>query len=178
MNITATHYLIIDDDEIFAEVLQRALQRRELSTAIAHNGKQALQQARSTRPTHVVLDLKLGRESGLALIEPLLTINPQTRILLLTGYASIPTAVEAIHRGAANYLPKPANAEQILAAFDPSNEAASTEVTEPPSLRRLEWEHIQRVLSDNDGNISASARALGMHRRTLQRKLQKRPSRK
>ena len=178
MNAAPAHYLIVDDDEIFAEVLQRALQRRERSTAIAHNGEQALQQARLNTATHVVLDLKLGRESGLNLIAPLLALNPKTRILLLTGYASIPTAVEAIHRGAANYLPKPANAQQILAAFDPSNETNSTEVTEPPSLRRLEWEHIQRVLADNDGNISASARALGMHRRTLQRKLQKRPSRK
>ncbi len=171
------HYLIVDDDETFAQVLERALQRRKLSTALAHNGAQALQQARARAASHIVLDLKLGRESGLNLIEPLLAINPDAHILLLTGYASIPTAVEAIRRGARNYLPKPANAQQILAAFDPDTATTTADAVEPPSLRRLEWEHIQRVLADNDGNISASARALGMHRRTLQRKLQKRPSR-
>ena len=171
------YYLIVDDDTTFTAVLQRALHRRELATEVAHSSTQALASARKQSPSHVVLDLKLGAESGLALIEPLLAISPEARILLLTGYASIPTAVEAMRRGAINYLPKPANAQQILAAFEPSATAPDIPA-DPPSLRRLEWEHIQRVLTENDGNISASARALGMHRRTLQRKLQKRPARK
>lgn len=171
----SAQYLIVDDDETFASVLQRALLRRGLAAAIAHNHAQALSQARSLRPSHVVLDLKLGTESGLELLEPLLAMHPQTRILLLTGYASIPTAVEAMRRGAVNYLPKPADADQILAAFDPETSPPAGIPEDPPSLRRLEWEHIQRVLAENNGNISATARALGMHRRTLQRKLQKRP---
>lgn len=169
-------YLLIDDDEIFAGVLQRALARRGHAVAIAHTITQALEEARALAPERVVLDLKLGHESGLELIEPLLKIGSGMQILLLTGYASIPTAVEAMRRGAINYLPKPADADQILAAFDPDAAAPADVPQDPPSLRRLEWEHIQRVLAENDGNISATARALGMHRRTLQRKLQKRPS--
>ena len=168
-------YLIVDDDEVFCGVLQRALTRRDFEADIAHNQQQALQQARRAPPSHVILDLKLGSESGLDLIEPLMNLRPAPSILLLTGYASIPTAVEAMRRGAVNYLPKPADADQILAAFNPDNSTAVDVPTDPPSLRRLEWEHIQRVLAENNGNISASARALGMHRRTLQRKLQKRP---
>ncbi|MGB1581407.1 MAG: response regulator transcription factor [Nevskiales bacterium] len=173
-----THYLIIDDDETFCSVLQRAFSRRGYEASVAHNIEQALQQARSKPPSHVVLDLKLGNESGLDLLEPLNKLQPDACILLLTGYASIPTAVEAMRRGAINYLPKPADADQILAAFDPDSSQAIDAAPEPPSLRRLEWEHIQRVLAENNGNISASARALGMHRRTLQRKLQKRPTQK
>lgn len=172
--MTESHYLIVDDDTTFCRVLERALARRGLSVSTAHDGKGALDTARRNQPTHVVLDLKLGNESGLELIEPLLQSNPGLRILLLTGYASIPTAVEAVRRGAVNYLPKPAEVDAILAAFDPQTTPAELP-QDPPSLRRLEWEHIQRVLADHDGNISAAARALGMHRRTLQRKLMKRP---
>lgn len=170
------HYLIVDDDPVFCSVLERALRRRKLSVVIATDSENALAAVRQQTPSHVVLDLKLGNSSGLDLIEPILETNRQTRILLLTGYASIPTAVEAVRRGAVNYLPKPANADSILAAFEP--DASTPDIPEdPPSLRRLEWEHIQRALSEHEGNISAAARALGMHRRTLQRKLQKRPVR-
>ena len=172
------HYLLIDDDPSFTAVLQRAFLRRELSTAIAHSSAAAIEEATQQAPSHVVLDLKLGRESGLDIIIPLLEINPKARILLLTGYASIPTAVEAIRRGACNYLPKPADANQILAAFTPDFPASLDIPTDPPSLRRLEWEHIQRILNEQNGNISSTAKALGMHRRTLQRKLQKYPVRK
>ncbi len=168
------HYLIIDDDLTFCQILERALQRRKLSVTTAVDPDAALAAAGNHPPSHVVLDLKLGQNSGLDLIEPLLRINPDSRILLLTGYASIPTAVEAIRRGAMNYLPKPADADRILAAFHPEARRPVLP-NDPPSLRRLEWEHIQRVLTEHNGNISAAARALGMHRRTLQRKLQKRP---
>lgn len=112
------------------------------------------------------------------LIPGLLALEPATRILVLTGYASIATAVEAIKLGAVNYLPKPADADQIVAALAATGGAAGAAINQRPlSVNRLEWEHIQRVLRDNDGNISATARQLGMHRRTLQRKLAKRPVR-
>ena len=168
------HYLIIDDDPVFCRVLERAFLRRNLSVSSANDPDGALHLAHQQAPSHVVLDLKLGTHSGLDLIQPLLDIQPETKILLLTGYASIPTAVEAVRRGAINYLSKPADADDILAAFKP--DASTPEIPEdPPSLKRLEWEHIQRVLNEHEGNISAAARALGMHRRTLQRKLQKKP---
>lgn len=172
--MTDKHYLIVDDDPVFCRVLERAISRRGLSITTASDAASALRGAQKQTPSHIVLDLKLGQSSGLDLIEPLLAINPAARILLLTGYASIPTAVEAVRRGAVNYLPKPADVDSILAAFEPI--ASLPDIPDdPPSLKRLEWEHIQRVLTEQGGNISAAARALGMHRRTLQRKLQKRP---
>jgi two-component system response regulator RegA len=127
----------------------------------------------------VVLDLNLGGSSGLALVEPLLRLNPDCRIVVLTGYASIATAVDAIKLGAIQYLSKPVAVETILGAFDSDDQpnVEDSPVAEPLSVDRLEWEHIQRVLRENDGNISATARALRMHRRTLQRKLAKRPVR-
>jgi two-component system response regulator RegA len=127
-----------------------------------------------------VLDLKLGEESGLALIPELLEIRPELRILLLTGYASIATAVEAIKRGAWDYLAKPVDADQVVQALrggGHADEEAAAPVFAAPPLKRLEWEHIQRVLAECDGNISEAARRLGLHRRTLQRKLSKRPVR-
>jgi two-component system response regulator RegA len=127
----------------------------------------------------VVLDLNLNGSSGLALIPQLLAINPACRIVVLTGYASITTAVDAIKLGAVQYLAKPVEIEAILAAFESDDDPDLDLVApdEPLSVDRLEWEHIQRVLNENDGNISATARALKMHRRTLQRKLSKRPVR-
>jgi len=126
----------------------------------------------------VVLDLSLGGTSGLALIEPLLDINPDCRIVVLTGYASIATAVDAIKLGAVQYLAKPVEVDAIVAAFDAAERPETAELPEiePLSVDRLEWEHIQRILREHEGNISATARALKMHRRTLQRKLSKRPA--
>jgi two-component system response regulator RegA len=123
-----------------------------------------------------VLDLRLAADSGLRLIAPLKAARPAMRILLLTGYASIATAVEAIKLGAVHYLAKPAGIEEILLALGrEEGDAAVAPAEEPMSVDRLEWEHIQKVLAENDGNLSATARALKMHRRTLQRKLAKRP---
>ena len=168
--------LLVDDDVTFCAVLQRAFERRSFSVAVAHNADEALGTANEFRPTHAVVDLKLGGDSGLHLIKPFLSINPDMRIVVLTGYGSISTAVKAIKRGAANYLAKPVDVNTILAAFRGEEQEASEELTPNPlSLGRLEWEHIQRVLQEHGGNISATARSLGMHRRTLQRKLQKRP---
>jgi two-component system response regulator RegA len=126
----------------------------------------------------VILDLRLATESGLHLIAPMKSAWPLARILLLTGYASIATAVEAIKLGATHYLAKPAGVEEILAALGRAEGDADAELPEAPlSVDRLEWEHIQKVLAEHDGNLSATARALKMHRRTLQRKLAKRPVR-
>ena len=173
--------LLIDDDETFARVLARALGARGFSVSTAHDAVSALSLLRREHPSHCVLDLKLGADNGLALIPQLLAIAPNLRILLLTGYASIATAVEAIKRGAHDYLAKPVDADAIVRALrdDDAAEAdpsASANEHAPP-LRRLEWEHIQRVLVESEGNISEAARRLGLHRRTLQRKLAKHPVR-
>lgn len=171
--------LLVDDDPTFSHVLARALNKRGYATATAHDGAQALQIAAAQRPRGAVVDLKLADESGLALIDALKQQLPELKIVMLTGYASIATAVEAVKLGATHYLCKPASVDEILAAFDLVAGNPAVPVPEqPPSVDRLEWEHIQKVLQDNAGNISATARALGMHRRTLQRKLAKRPVRR
>ena len=125
-----------------------------------------------------VVDLKMPGGSGLDVLESLLEIDPSTRVVILTGYGSIATAVDAVRLGAVNYLPKPADADDILAAFDrgekPPQHRTDLEF-DAPSLARAEWEHINRVLADCGGNISEAARRLGIHRRTLQRKLEKYP---
>lgn len=170
--------LVIDDDETFAQILAATLARHGYRTDYALNCTRALDQARQATPDHAVVDLRIGQESGLTLIGDLLALNPDMHILILTGYASIATAVEAIKLGAAHYLTKPADSQDILKALhkrEPDPEVPPP--GRPLSVRRLEWEHLQKVLLDHDGNISATARALGMHRRTLQRKLAKRPVR-
>jgi two-component system response regulator RegA len=170
-------YLIVDDDEIFGSVLQRALQRRGLYSVVAKDIFSALQQAEQYNCSHAIIDLKLAQESGLTLIRELKKGSPNLQIVMLTGYSSISTAVEAIKLGAINYLCKPADADEILAAFniEIQNSNNAEILYAPLSIERLEWEHIQKILQENQGNVSATARILGMHRRTLQRKLQKRP---
>jgi two-component system response regulator RegA len=172
--------LVVDDDPAFNAVLTRALVRRGFAAAGALSAEAALAIAQREAPARVVLDLNLGDVSGLDLIKPLLEANPACRIVVLTGYASIATAVDAIKLGAVQYLAKPVEVEAILAAFADHDSAAPVAPFErtPLSVDRLEWEHIQRVLHEHEGNISATARALNMHRRTLQRKLMKRPVKK
>lgn len=187
--VDATPFLVIDDDEVFSGTLARALTRRGYAVQVAHNGATALALAARTPFAYITLDLHLGppadaagtaqAESGLHLVAPLRAALPDARILVLTGYASIATAVAAVKQGADEYLAKPANVDSILTALmagisEDAAEAALEEPT-PLSVARLEWEHIQRVLTEHGGNISATARALNMHRRTLQRKLGKRP---
>ncbi|PKO86641.1 MAG: two-component system response regulator [Betaproteobacteria bacterium HGW-Betaproteobacteria-12] len=170
--------LVIDDDPSFNAILVRTLERRGHPAQGALDPASALDLARQSRAARVVLDLNLNGSSGLALIPELLAINPDCRIVVLTGYASIATAVDAVKLGAIQYLAKPVEIEAILAAFDddgPDFDVMAPD--EPLSVDRLEWEHIHRVLNENEGNISATARALKMHRRTLQRKLAKRPVR-
>ncbi len=168
--------LLVDDDPVFAQALARALRRRGHRVDLARDAETALALAALADFDAAVLDLRLAADSGLRLIAPLKVAQPELRILLLTGYASIATAVEAIKLGAVHYLAKPAGVEEILAAL--GRESGDAEVmtsVEPMSVDRLEWEHIQKVLAENEGNLSATARALKMHRRTLQRKLGKRP---
>ena len=172
----APHILVIDDDPAFNRVLVRALGQRGFTVFGAADPESALALAHQHEPEYVVLDLNIAGSSGLRLIEPLLAVNPDCRILVLTGYASIATTVDAIKLGATQYLAKPADVDAILKALSATEVVIDdTPSAAPMSVDRLEWEHIQRVLSENDGNISATARALKMHRRTLQRKLAKRP---
>lgn len=175
------HLLLVDDDAVFARVLERALNARGFDVCATTSLDEALMQLSADgglRPDFAVLDLNLGGASGLKLIGAVRQANPQCRILVLTGYASISTAVDAIKLGADQYLAKPTEVDTIVRALldaqapDPDDAGDST-----LSVSRLEWEHIQRVLAENGGNVSATARALKMHRRTLQRKLIKRPVR-
>lgn len=173
---TPEKLLIIDDDEMFCHVLSRSLTRRGYQVLVAQDADQALAVAAAEMPSMATLDLKLEESSGLKLLPELLRTLPKCRVVILTGYSSIATAVDAIKLGAVNYLCKPADADDVLAAFDREHGNPDTDVADnPPSVNRITWEHIQKVLQEHDGNISATARALGMHRRTLQRKLQKRP---
>jgi two-component system response regulator RegA len=177
---TQRSVLVVDDDRRFAITLAAALARRGYVAHVAHDAAAALATAQSQKPSAAVVDLKLGAEDGLTLIEPLRREHPELRIVVLTGYASIATAVKAIKLGADDYLAKPVTAAQVAAVLErrPTDAGGSEgEPREPMSPRRLEWEHIQRVLAEHDGNISATARTLRMHRRTLQRKLAKRPAR-
>ncbi len=168
------NYLLVDDDPVFSSVLAKVLVRRGYRALTATNGEQATAHCSEASIDRVVLDLKLERESGLSILQQLRAIQPDIEVVILTGYSSISTAVEAIKMGATNYLCKPAGADEIIAAFEKTADNVTVQDS-PPSVNRLEWEHIQRVLNENNGNISATARSLGMHRRTLQRKLQKRP---
>ena len=172
--------LFRSDDDVFSRVISRALVNRGYELFHAAEVDSAIVLIETDALDYAILDLNLGGHTSLKLIPVLKGRNPMIRILILTGYASIATAVEAIKLGADNYLAKPANADEIVSALveKPAGEAPSHDsnlAMESMSVRRLEWEHIQKILMENDGNISATARQLRMHRRTLQRKLQKRP---
>ena len=177
MNSSGKRILIIDDEEHFSQVLSRSLTRFGHNTTCANNAAQAIAASKLEPFDWISLDLRLGKDSGLSLISQLQLQNKEARIVILTGFASIPTAVEAIKLGAFNYLHKPATVKELLRAFEDNTEEEVTIEASPMSVERLEWEHIQRVLHEHEGNVSSTARVLGMHRRTLQRKLQKHPSR-
>lgn len=170
--------LLVDDDTTFCRVLGAALERRGFEVCVAHDASAAYGLAQADPPEYAVVDLKMPGASGLDLVAKLNALDPNTRIVVLTGYASIATAVEAIKLGAVQYLAKPADADQVVAGFGRAEGDASVAVDgRPLSVARLQWEHIQRVLLECSGNVSETARRLGMHRRTLQRKLAKRPAR-
>ncbi|HEU4382834.1 MAG TPA: response regulator [Anaeromyxobacteraceae bacterium] len=170
--------LLVDDDATLRERLARALRERGFQVVTAGGGAEALVRAREARPAAAVVDLRMPDMSGVQVLEALRALDPGMRVLMLTGYGSISTAVEATRRGAVGYLPKPADADEILAALAGPGAGPSPRTSETPSLARTEWEHIQRVLADCGGNVSEAARRLGIHRRSLQRKLQKYPPRR
>jgi two-component system response regulator RegA len=169
--------LLVDDDAVFVERLARAFRQRGYEVRTAHDAEQATALAREESPELAVVDLRMPGRSGLALVRELAGIDPSTKTLVLTGYGSIATAVEAIRLGAHDYVPKPADVDDLLVAFAraPGGARALTTEFHAPSLARAEWEHIQRVLVDCEGNVSEAARRLGIHRRSLQRKLQRYP---
>ncbi|MEI8256014.1 MAG: response regulator [Deltaproteobacteria bacterium] len=170
--------LIVDDDRPFREALSAAFTRRGYDVRTAASCDEARMVLETFTPERVTLDLRMPGESGLELIAELKRADPETAVVILTGYGSIPTAIEAVKRGAVDYLTKPVEPDQIEAAFEGRSSVAREDAAIAPSLDRVHWEHIQRVLADCGGNISEAARQLGMHRRTLQRKLQKLPSRR
>jgi two-component system response regulator RegA len=171
--------LVVDDDEVFRNRLARAFRDRGYDVVAAPSYEVALECARVESPEFAVVDLKMPGRSGLEVARDLKAIDPTTKILILTGYGSIATAVEAMRLGVAWYLQKPADADDILRAFsraaEPPLSGVPPEEFAAPSLERAKWEHIQRVLSDTGGNVSAAARQLGVHRRSLQRILDRRP---
>ena len=170
-------FAIIDDDHTFRTVLGRSLTRLDCQVSDYAHPQQLLSDTSQNSLDVILLDMQLEDDTGLKWIQTLRQSYPDSQIILLTGYASIATAVESIKLGADDYLAKPCTARDILNHIQENPTPTEAEQTEKVmSVNRLEWEHIQRVLQDHDGNISAAARALGMHRRTLQRKLQKKPA--
>jgi two-component system response regulator RegA len=170
--------LLVDDDETYCRVLKAALEKRNYEVLVANDVQGGIALAEQYLPEYAVIDLRIGHESGLELVKKLISLDDNTACVMLTGFASIATAVEAIKLGAVHYLTKPANADEILNALHKNEGDSTVSISENPlSVKRLEWEHLQKILMQHDGNISAAARALNMHRRTLQRKLEKRPVR-
>lgn len=175
--VGASSILLVDDTFVLRERLSMAMQQRGFRVETAGNYDEAIEVFR-TRPTELaVLDLRMPGKSGLELLRSLLQINPETRVIILSGFGSIPASIDAVRAGAVNFLSKPADADDILSAFVRGDSPSVPEgaIAFPaPSLARNEWEHIHRVLNDCGGNISEAARRLGIHRRSLQRKLRKR----
>lgn len=174
--------LIVEDDDVFRRRLAQAFADRGFEVREARDADEALEAARHDTPEFVVVDLRMPGRSGLDVVRELKALDAATSIVVLTGYGSIATALEAVRLGAQHYLTKPADVEAILAAFERRTDAAAPTPDAPipipmetPSLARVEWEHINRVLMDCNGNVSQAARVLGLHRRSLQRKLSKFP---
>jgi two-component system, response regulator RegA len=172
--------LVVDDDNSFRERLVRAFITRGLDAHGAHDAVEAMNRAKVLKPHRAVVDMRMPGKTGIELVKELTAYDAQIQVVVLTGYGSIATAVEAVRNGALDYLNKPVDTDQILSVFDrdDATEALPTPkevVDQTPSLARVEWEHIQRILLDCGGNISQAARKLGIHRRSLQRKLSKLP---
>ncbi|OAN60055.1 response regulator transcription factor [Sphingomonas sp. TDK1] len=172
--MTEHRLLIIEDDVVFARTLARSFERRGYTVEVLNGPEEVETRARAFVPTRAVVDLRLGGSSGLVCVKQLHDIDPTIRIVVLTGFASISTAVEAVKLGATNYLMKPANTDDVEAAFDRVDGDVETELkARPTSIKTLEWEHIHQTLADTNYNLSEAARRLGLHRRTLARKLDK-----
>jgi len=170
--------LVVDDDEVFRTRLCRAFVHRGWEATGVPDARLAIAAAADVSPDLALIDLRIPGESGITVVRDLRALDPTTVIIMLTGYGSIATALAAVRSGANDYLSKPVDADQILAAYEASRAVRPIDREPPesvPSLGRVEWEHIQRVLTDCSGNISRAAKLLGMHRRSLQRKLLKYP---
>lgn len=165
--------LVVDDDDVLRMRLEKAFSRRGLMVHVASDFETGVEQARKLMPNLAVLDLKMPGKSGLDLLKEIKSVSPETKIVILTGYGSITNAVEAVKLGAVNYVTKPADADDVLHAFNAEIGQEVEPEFPPPSLASAQWEHIQRVLADCGGNISEAARRLDIPRRTLQRKLKK-----
>jgi len=181
--LTGESILIVDDDPVFRERLARGFRRRGFDVRTAGGYASAIAQARADSPEKAVVDLKMPEHTGLEVLRELKEIDPTTSVVVLTGYGSIATAIDAVRLGATHYVQKPADIDELLAAFErgerpPLEGVADDTPYETPSLERKEWEYIQQILADCDGNVSLAARRLGVHRRTLQRKLQRYPPRR
>ena len=173
MNPATERILIVDDDRTFCRVLSAALRRRHYAVITAHNVAEGLSEAKAWSPHKAIIDLRMPG-GGLELVSALIKQNPAISMVVLTGYGSIATAVDAIKRGAVHYLTKPVGADELLSAFNADDEKLASnksDTSDAATLDIVEWEHLQRVLADCEGNISEAARRLNMHRRTLQRKL-------
>jgi two-component system response regulator RegA len=169
---SASTVLIVDDDRQFCQAMATAMRRRGHRVVVAHDYDEALDEALAWAPARAVVDLRMPGRSGLDVVQSLRQRLPDARIVVLTGYGSIATAVEAVKLGAVHYLTKPADVDEVLAAFERTEPSlVHSPSTRPRSLEEVEWEHLQQVLTDSGGNISEAARRLGMHRRSLQRKL-------
>lgn len=175
MNPSIIRLLLVDDDAVFRERLAVSFQRRGYTVATAASTAEGWETANTNPPDAAIIDLRMPGDPGLVLVQKLRAAFPKLRIVVLTGYGSIVTAVEAMRLGADDYVTKPADADQLEAVLHDSTKKSALPPVEPPSLERVEWEHLQRVLHDNGGNISKTARQLGIDRRSLQRKLQKYP---
>lgn len=173
--MTDRRLLIVEDDAVFARTLARSFERRGYQVEVTADLEDLAGIVDRFSPEFAVVDLRLGGASGLACVEQLHVADAEMRIVVLTGFASIATAVEAIKLGATNYLTKPSHTDEIEAAFDRPGGDAQVEVSATPTtIKTLEWEHIHQTLAASDFNVSEAARRLGMHRRTLARKLEKR----
>jgi two-component system, response regulator RegA len=170
--------LIVDDDEGLRTQLARAFTRRGFRVRTAAGHEEAIDLAADEAPALAIVDLRIERDNGLEVVRDLLRIEPSTRVVVLTGYGSIATAIKAMRLGAVDYLEKPADADDLIAAFSQAERLPEIEgepSREPASLAKAEWEHIQRVLTECDGNVTHAAQLLGIHRRSLQRKLRRPP---
>ena len=165
--------LVVDDDEVLRLRLEKAFAKRGLTVFTASGFDEAVDKVKQQAPDMAVVDLKMAGRSGRELLKEIKELSPATQVVMLTGYGSITNAVEAVKLGALNYVTKPADADQVLSAFGSMEEDPEVPEFPPPSLASAEWEHIQRVLADCNGNISEAARRLDIPRRTLQRKLKK-----
>lgn len=165
--------LVVDDDDVLRNRLEKSFVRRGFVVFVASDFDSAIEIATREKPNRAVLDLKMPGRSGIEVLQRIREASPETRCVILTGYGSITNAVEAVKLGAVNYVTKPADADQVLNAFDESGAPSPPPEFPPPSLASAQWEHIQRVLADCGGNISEAARRLDIPRRTLQRKLKK-----